>query len=418
MNTHVISDSMRKACAAGVAAAAVFGLSVIAAPTASAAADPSFGQGGRYYYFLNGLHGGKADRETIYGKASDTVLVGDWNGDGKDTLAVRRGNQYHIKNAIAGGAADQVVTYGHADDTVLVGDWNGDGKDTLAVRRGNTYYIKNTLGGGPADAVITYGRADDTVLVGDWNGDGKDTLAVQRGNTYYISDSITSGPADSVVTYGRADDAVLVGDWNGDGKDTFAVRRGSTFYVKNAIAGGAADETFTFGRETDGVLVGDWDGNGTDTLAVRRDNDAPKTPQYLRPSGGAYPNLGKVANLSIEVSLAAQRVYVKSGSTTIYTMLASTGMDDSTPHGTYYVQNRGGSFYNSTEGMGANYWVSWKDYGTYLFHTVPTDRNGNYIVSEANKLGRPASHGCVRLTVPDAKWLYDQLPEGTKVVIH
>ncbi|MBW3093178.1 L,D-transpeptidase [Bifidobacterium sp. 82T10] len=131
-----------------------------------------------------------------------------------------------------------------------------------------------------------------------------------------------------------------------------------------------------------------------------------------------YPNLSTVQGLNIEVSLARQRVYVKSGSRTIYTMLASTGMDDSTPHGTYYVQNRGVSFYNSGEGMGANYWVSWKDYGTYLFHTVPTDASGNYIVSEADKLGHPASHGCVRLTVPDAQWLYNQLPEGTKVVIH
>ncbi|MDB6823838.1 L,D-transpeptidase [Bifidobacterium longum] len=53
-----------------------------------------------------------------------------------------------------------------------------------------------------------------------------------------------------------------------------------------------------------------------------------------------------------------------------------------------------------------------------LFHTVPTDSSGRYIVSEANKLGSPASHGCVRLTVPDVKWLYEQLPQGTTVHIY
>nr|WP_252195655.1 L,D-transpeptidase [Bifidobacterium longum] len=92
-----------------------------------------------------------------------------------------------------------------------------------------------------------------------------------------------------------------------------------------------------------------------------------------------------VVNLNIEVSIAAQRVYAKSGSTTIYTMVASTGINDWTPRGTYHVQNRVLSFYNANEGMGANYWVSWKDWGVYLFHTVPTDSSGRYIVSEANK---------------------------------
>lgn len=34
----------------------------------------------------------------------------------------------------------------------------------------------------------------------------------------------------------------------------------------------------------------------------------------------------------------------------------------------------------------ANYWVSFKDHGIYLFHTVPVDANGNYVVSEAEQL--------------------------------
>ncbi|WP_396133693.1 L,D-transpeptidase family protein, partial [Faecalibacillus intestinalis] len=28
-----------------------------------------------------------------------------------------------------------------------------------------------------------------------------------------------------------------------------------------------------------------------------------------------------------------------------------------------------------------------------------------------------AFHGCVRLSVPDAKWFYENIKEGTKVVI-
>jgi hypothetical protein len=36
---------------------------------------------------------GQGGRSFIYGNPGDTVLVGDWNGDGTDTLAVRRGNR-------------------------------------------------------------------------------------------------------------------------------------------------------------------------------------------------------------------------------------------------------------------------------------------------------------------------------------
>ena len=71
-----------------------------------------------------------------------------------------------MKNSLLGGQADAVFTYGRENDAVLVGDWDGDGKDTFAVRRGNAYHVKNSLRGGDADVVFTYGRSGDVVLVG------------------------------------------------------------------------------------------------------------------------------------------------------------------------------------------------------------------------------------------------------------
>ena len=35
-----------------------------------------------------------------------------------------------------------------------------------------------------------------------------------------------------------------------------------------------------------------------------------------------------------------------------------------------------------------------------------------------NKLGQQASMGCVRLTVEDAKWIYDNCPSGTAVEVY
>lgn len=134
-----------------------------------------------------------------------------------------------------------------------------------------------------------------------------------------------------------------------------------------------------------------------------------------------YPDLTKYPNAYLKVSISKQRVYVMNGNKVLYTMYASTGSKDSpTPTGTFQIQaERGEFFYNASSKEGAKYWVSFKDHGIYLFHTVPTDKNGNFIEEEANQLGKEAkSHGCVRLSVPDAKWIYDKVPEGMKVEIH
>lgn len=220
-------------------------------------------------FFLNDGWGPNANRVYTYGRASDEVYVGDWDGNGTDTLALRRGNTFYINNG-HDGTADRVIHYGRPGDVILVGDWDGDGVDTFAVRRGKTYHVKNSVSGGNADQVIHYGRAGDQVLVGDWDGDGVDTFAVRRGKTYHVKNRIAGGNADQVIHYGRAGDDVYAGDWDGDGRDSFTVRRGKTYYVNNAIRGGDADRVLNYGRVNDVTLVGDWNGDGRDTLGVRR----------------------------------------------------------------------------------------------------------------------------------------------------
>ncbi|MBS6196635.1 MAG: L,D-transpeptidase family protein [Clostridiales bacterium] len=57
--------------------------------------------------------------------------------------------------------------------------------------------------------------------------------------------------------------------------------------------------------------------------------------------------------------------------------------------------------------------------GGILFHSVAGSNMTSYNLSasEYNKLGGPASHGCIRLTVRDAKWIYDNCGLGTTVTI-
>ena len=59
-------------------------------------------------------------------------------------------------------------------------------------------------------------------------------------------------------------------------------------------------------------------------------------------------------------------------------------------------------------------------YSSYLFHSVPyySQHKDDVEYDEFNKLGTIASLGCIRLAVVDVKWIYDNCPLGTPVVIY
>ncbi len=54
------------------------------------------------------------------------------------------------------------------------------------------------------------------------------------------------------------------------------------------------------------------------------------------------------------------------------------------------------------------------------FHSVAGSNMTSYNLNsiDYNNLGIPASHGCVRLCVRDAKWIYDNCPLGMKVIVY
>ena len=85
-----------------------------------------------------------------------------------------------MKNSLASGAADTVFSYGRVGDATLAGDFDGDGRDTFSIRRGNTIHVNNSLVSGNADYALPYGRVSDELFIGDWDGNGTDTPTVRR----------------------------------------------------------------------------------------------------------------------------------------------------------------------------------------------------------------------------------------------
>ena len=125
----------------------------------------------------------------------------------------------------------------------------------------------------------------------------------------------------------------------------------------------------------------------------------------------------------VEVSIDSQRVYVyelqDSGEyELVQTFICSTGMGNSTPRGIF------------VDGGPANVWHHfskfdvWARYsftieGDIMFHSVLYSEKNTDSLREGSlyALGQKASHGCVRLAVKSARWLFEHCRKGSLVII-
>ena len=96
-------------------------------------------------------------------------------------------------------------------------------------------------------------------------------------------------------------------------------------------------------------------------------------------------------------------------------MICSTGkVSGSTPVGGFAIYDRY-SWLKLVGNVYGQYCVRFN--GQILFHSMPyLSKNPSSLKwDEYNKIGMPASLGCVRLQVIDAKWIYDNCSNGTLV---
>ncbi|WP_418605721.1 hypothetical protein [Georgenia sp. SUBG003] len=81
-----------------IAGALLVGLAAGAPATAKGG---EIGGSGQLYLFSDDL-GTVASRQLVYGTVLDRVVAGDWDGDGRDTLAVRRGRHVLLQERPVG----------------------------------------------------------------------------------------------------------------------------------------------------------------------------------------------------------------------------------------------------------------------------------------------------------------------------
>jgi LysM repeat protein len=137
------------------------------------------------------------------------------------------------------------------------------------------------------------------------------------------------------------------------------------------------------------------------------------TVTTLPPAGSAAA--APVAGKWIDINIKKQTITAYEGATAVKTVLVSTGIAvHPTPVGKYKIYAKYSAVNMSGGTRGVDYYylpnVPWTMffYQGYAIHGTYWHHN----------FGHPMSHGCINLTIADAKWFYDWAPVGTQVVTH
>jgi lipoprotein-anchoring transpeptidase ErfK/SrfK len=124
---------------------------------------------------------------------------------------------------------------------------------------------------------------------------------------------------------------------------------------------------------------------------------------------------------SVVVSIEEQRAFVYSRSRRLITSLPiSTGLGDTTPTGSFRVFSKSAQAYYTPAPNERMKWMVRFTKGrggdNIGFHGIPYRVTAAGDVPFHTPVGlAPSSHGCVRMRVRDARWLFDNITIGTPV---
>ena len=273
--------------------------------------------------------------QTYFGIEGGVPVVGDFNGDGVDEIAVFRDGIWFFDLNGNGewDAGDLWAKLGNVGDQPVVGDWDGDGKADIGIFgpswAGDDVAIRHEPGlpdaanqfNGPMknvppeervaatdrrimkqsaegeirsdliDHVFQYGSPGDLAISGDWNGDGISNIGLFRHGTWYLDmdgDGRWSAGDAFVENFGSRGDLPVVADFNGDGIDDLGIYRDGLWRL-DTNGNRRLDEDdreLHFGGPHDKPVAGDFNGDGIDEVAIYRDR-SDRTVE--RPAGAQLP---------------------------------------------------------------------------------------------------------------------------------
>lgn len=157
------------------------------------------------------------------------------------------------------------------------------------------------------------------------------------------------------------------------------------------------------------------------TKLFRKDklNSIDGTKMNYKSKAEQYVNLNNYSsktNYLIWVDLKNFKVNIFNGSKNkwkiMHSYLCTIGKNQTpTPKGTFAIGVKG-LYFGTSRGYKCWYYTQFK--GNYLFHSIIYNLDGSI---KDGRLGMKLSNGCIRLTKLNAKWIWDNVPKDTKVII-
>ncbi len=203
------------------------------------------------------------------------ILYGDWNNDKKDTPAYVAKSKYatSIKyyKDFDGSYLKSQDYGGKNSKNYLTGDWDGDGIDTIGLRRENKFFLNNDWDGTHDILPIYKFDKIDNALSGDFDGNNKDGLAIFADNKWHIDNNLDGKiNQEYSAKFANNIDQYFAGDYNGNGKDTIAWRCENRIFIDNDLDG-KSDKDFILGTGQEKYISGDWNGDSKDTIIMIND---------------------------------------------------------------------------------------------------------------------------------------------------
>lgn len=145
------------------------------------------------------------------------------------------------------------------------------------------------------------------------------------------------------------------------------------------------------------------------------DNDGVKDGSEADKGFDPAKDNGARLNVSLQINLKQQKLdYLLNGYIWKSFDVSSGKASMPTPKGEFVILNKIDKAWSRTYKLWMPYWMGINSPGIGL-HELPVWPSG-YREGE-NHLGTPVSHGCVRLGVGSAAYIYDRVASGTKVII-
>ncbi len=117
----------------------------------------------------------------------------------------------------------------------------------------------------------------------------------------------------------------------------------------------------------------------------------------------------------IEIDLKKQHLSYVLGDVSLGTMIISSGKwNYPTPKGEFKILNKHPRAWSKMASLWMPYWMGFHN-GKFGIHELPEWPGGKK--EGKDHLGKPVSHGCIRVGEKDAKFLYNWAPLGTRLTI-